>query len=77
MDYRFRRTTYRIACRAVCGNDAAKLSVDGVDGVDGVESADGWIALVDDGGVRRVAVSVAREPRLAQSCEEGQECNSQ
>ena len=60
MDYRFGRSTYRIACRAVTGGDAAKLSVDGV------ESADGWIALVDDGGVRRVAVSVAREPRIAQ-----------
>ena len=60
MDYRFGRSTYRIACRAVDAGDAAKLSVDGV------ESADGWIALVDDGGVRRVAVSVAREPGLAQ-----------
>ena len=60
MDYRFGRSTYRIACRAVAAGDAAKLSVDGV------ESADGWIALINDGGVRRVAVSVAREPRLTQ-----------
>ena len=60
MDYRFGRSTYRIACRAVAAGDAARLSVDGV------ESADGWIALIDDGGVRRVAVSVAREPRLDQ-----------
>ena len=60
MDYRFGRSTLQIACRAVDPGNAAKLSVDGI------ESPDGWIPLVDDGGVRRVAVDVARASGLAQ-----------
>ena len=60
MNYRFGRSTYQIACRAVDPGNAAKVSVDGI------ESPDGWIALVDDGGVRRVAVDVARASGLAQ-----------
>ena len=60
MDYRFGRSTYRIACRAIDADDAVKLSVDGI------ELPDGWIALIDDGGVRWVAVDVARASGLAQ-----------
>jgi cyclic beta-1,2-glucan synthetase len=54
MRYRFGRTRYEIACRAAAQGEGARVSVDGA------ESADGWIALVDDGRVRSVAVTVCR-----------------
>ena len=54
MRYRFGASRYEIACRAAAAGEGARVRVDGV------EIADGWIALVDDGKVRRVAVGVAR-----------------
>jgi len=59
MRYRFGRSTYEIACRAAAVGERARISIDGV------EAADGWVALVDDGRVRRVAVSVCRNPTPA------------
>ncbi|MDQ6640080.1 MAG: cyclic beta 1-2 glucan synthetase, partial [Pseudomonadota bacterium] len=57
MRYRFGGSSLEIACREAPAGEATRVSVDGA------ECADGWVALVDDGRMRRVAVSLRREPR--------------
>ncbi len=59
VDYRFGRSLYRIACRGIDAGAVARVSVDGID------SVDGWIALIDDGRTRQVAVGIARGSQLA------------
>ena len=59
IDYRFGRSTYRIACRRLASGAAAHVSIDGN------PSSDGWVTLIDDGRVRQVDVGIARQPSRA------------
>jgi cyclic beta-1,2-glucan synthetase len=54
--YRFKSSTYQIACRRAASAAGASVTVDGL------ASADGSITLQDDGRTHVVVVDVWREP---------------
>ena len=59
--YRFKSSTYQIACRRAASAAGASVAVDGL------PSADGSITLRDDGGTHAIVVDVWREPPSRQS----------
>jgi cellobiose phosphorylase len=75
VQYRYGRTTYRIACRAVEASAAESTTLDGV------AVADGWIGMVDDGASHAAVVEARRRhgarTRDAQTRESENPCSSE